>query len=101
MGNGDRLQEAVEVHTIDFMEAACNLAESLGYQVRREWLGGATGGRCEFAGRKWIFVDMSLSKLEQLDQIKVALQESPELQQAELEPTMQWFLGGDRERRAA
>lgn len=86
-------QEAVAVHTVELFDRACELARQLGYEVRREWLGGATGGCCEFGGRKWIFLDLSLSQIEQLDQIRNALLEMPELQDARLGPTMQTLLG--------
>ena len=53
------------------------LAETAGYTVRHEWLGGVGGGACQFAGRKWIFIDLSLSVVEQLDQVSAALKDDP------------------------
>jgi len=38
---------------------------------RRRWRA------CEFAGRKWIFIDLSLSVVEQLEQVAAALQHDP------------------------
>jgi hypothetical protein len=63
------------MHTVEMLERLKNLAESAGYTVRHEWLGGVGGGACQFAGRKWIFVDLSLSVIEQLDQVAGALRD--------------------------
>ena len=65
------------MHTVDLLQRLKELAEDAGYTVRHEWLGGAGGGACEFAGRKWIFVDLSLSVVEQLDQVAGALKNDP------------------------
>jgi hypothetical protein len=65
------------MHTVELLERLKELAENAGYTVRHEWLGGVGGGACEFAGRKWIFVDLSLSVVEQLDQIAEALAADP------------------------
>jgi hypothetical protein len=63
------------MHTVEMLERLKELAGNAGYTVRHEWLGGVGGGKCEFAGRKWIFVDLSLSVVEQLDQVAAALQD--------------------------
>ena len=65
------------MHTVQTMEHLKELAQQAGYVVRHEWLGGVAGGACEFAGRKWIFVDLSLSVVEQLDQLADALSSDP------------------------
>src|SRR5688572_15406607 len=65
------------MHTVERLEHLKEVAEDAGYTVRHEWLGGAGGGACQFAGRKWIFVDLSLSVVEQLDQVTAALQADP------------------------
>ena len=61
------------MHTIDLFEEATKVARQLGYTIRLEWLDGAAGGGCEFGGRKWIFVDLSLSAAEQLGQVLDAI----------------------------
>ena len=61
------------MHTVEMLERLKDVAETAGYTVRHEWLGGVAGGACQFAGRKWIFVDLSLSVVEQLDQLAEAL----------------------------
>lgn len=65
------------MHTVERFERLKELAEEVGYTVRQEWLGGVGGGACEFAGRKWIFVDLALSVVEQLEQIDGALRDDP------------------------
>jgi len=65
------------MHTVQTMEHLKELAQQAGYVVRHEWLGGVAGGACEFAGRKWIFVDLSLSVVEQLEQLAEALRSDP------------------------
>lgn len=81
------------MHTVELLDQASELARQMGFEVRREWLGGATGGRCEFGGRKWIFLDLSLSQIEQLDQLRTALLELPELSLSNVSPSLQGFLG--------
>jgi hypothetical protein len=63
------------MHTVELLACAIALAESLGYGIRHEWLGGATGGVCEIYGRRWLFIDLALNPVEQLDQIVEALQQ--------------------------
>ena len=63
------------MHTVELLEQAKAVAAQLGYRIRQEWLGGGGGGRCEFSGRKWMFVDVSLPVSDQLDQIIDSLRE--------------------------
>jgi hypothetical protein len=72
------------MHTVELLEHMKLAAERAGYTVRLEWLGGAGGGACEFAGRKWIFVDLALSVVEQLDQVTTALKDDPAVRVLEL-----------------
>jgi hypothetical protein len=65
------------MHTVEMLERLKEVAERAGYTVRQEWLGGTGGGACEFAGRKWIFVDLALTVVEQLDQVAGALKNDP------------------------
>lgn len=65
------------MHTIEQLERLKDVAERAGYTVRQEWLGGVAGGACQFAGRKWIFLDLSLSVIEQLEQMTDALHGDP------------------------
>jgi hypothetical protein len=66
------------MHTVEMLESLETVAAQAGYTVRHEWLGGTGGGACEFAGKKWIFVDLSLPVPEQLAQIAGALKTEPD-----------------------
>ena len=72
------------MHTVDVLAQTIRAAEMLGYGVRQEWLGGVGGGACEFGGRKWIFVDLALNVVEQLDQVAAALRNDPAYHAARL-----------------
>lgn len=65
------------MRTVELMEQLLTVADELGYRIRHEWLGGSGGGACEFAGRKWIFVDLALNTYEQLEQLATALKADP------------------------
>ena len=65
------------MHTVQLLSQTLEVAESLGYGVRHEWLGGGMGGACEIAGRRWLFVDLALNPVEQLDQVVRALKRDP------------------------
>jgi len=81
------------MHTVELLEQLKELAEVAGYTVRHEWLGGAGGGACHFAGRKWIFVDLSLSVVEQLDQVAGALKDDPNVDFVPAAAPVQRYLG--------
>lgn len=61
------------MHTVEKLEAALARAKQLGYRVRFEWLEGVGGGCCEVKGQKWLFVDLSLSPGEQLEEVTESL----------------------------
>ncbi len=67
------------MHTVEMLEQIMALADRMGYVVRQEWLGGSGGGACEFGGRKYIFVDLALNAVEQLDQVAAVLRGDPTL----------------------
>ncbi|MCO6458137.1 MAG: hypothetical protein J5I93_22765 [Pirellulaceae bacterium] len=56
------------MHTVELLEEALAISKQLGYRVRLEWLDGG-GGSCEFAGQRWLFVDLSLTSNEQLERV--------------------------------
>lgn len=64
------------MHSVDVLDEAIELAESSGFEVRREFLGESTGGACRIAGRWLLFVDLSLPADEQLSQVASALRAS-------------------------
>ena len=81
------------MHTVELLEQTLSVAERLGYRVRHEWLGGTGGGACEFAGRKWIFVDLALNAVEQLEQVRDALLTDPAIYTLDLSPPIRKLLG--------
>ena len=76
------------MHTVDLLEQALELATSLGYQVRQDWLGGSGGGACQLKGQKWLFIDLASSPLEQLDQVAEALRNDPAVLGLSLSPPL-------------
>ncbi len=67
------------MHTVELVKEAVGLAGRAGYHIRQEYLGGVLGGGCEFGGQKWIFLDVSLGPVDQLDQILEALRHDPQV----------------------
>ena len=65
--------------TVQQLDVLIDLAKDMGYEVRHEVLGGAGGGACEFAGRKCLFVDLSLGVIDQLDYVSRALANDPQV----------------------
>ena len=80
------------MHTVELMERALIVAEQLGYQVRHEWLGGAGGGGCEVAGRKYLFVDLALNSIEQFDQVIETLRDDISLPLTDAPAELQHYL---------
>lgn len=79
------------MHTVELLEEALTVAESLGYSIRQEWMGG-TGGACEIAGKRWLFVDLALTTDERLDQVIEAIKPDPSLYSLRLSPAMSYLL---------
>ena len=52
-------------------------ARQLNFKIRYDYFGGTGNSICEFGGNKWLFVDLALSSLEQLEQIQQAVQSDP------------------------
>lgn len=67
------------MHTVDMVKEAIALAQRAGYRIRQEYLGGSMGGGCEFGGQKWIFLDVSLGPVDQLEQVVEALRHDPDV----------------------
>jgi hypothetical protein len=80
------------MHTVELLDHAIRLAEVLGYRIRQEWLGGSGGGACEFAGQRWIFIDLALSAVEQLDQVIQAVSDDPTVAIVPVHPSLRRLL---------
>ena len=65
------------MHTVELLDEAIDLAKRAGFVVREEWFGGTPTGACEFKGRRWLFLDLSLSPREKLDEVIAALRSAP------------------------
>lgn len=52
--------------TVEMLEQALAALRELAITPRLEWLGGEGGGECEFAGCKWLFIDLAQTPAEQL-----------------------------------
>ena len=76
------------MHTVELFDEALAVAERLGFKIREEWLEGYGGGGCEISGQKWIFIDLSLSSRDQLEQVVGALREEPAVDDQELSPQL-------------
>jgi len=63
--------------TLDQVEAWLETARQLGYRVRYDHFGGTGGGVCEFGGQKWVFMDVALSAIEQLEILEEAISQDP------------------------
>ncbi len=48
-------------------------AKVLGFEIRTEWLDGMESTWCELGGTKILFLDLSKSAVEQLDQVEQAI----------------------------
>jgi len=81
------------MHTVDMVKEAIALAQRAGYRIRQEYLGGSMGGGCEFGGQKWIFLDVSLGPVDQLEQILEALRHDPDVFGAPMSGELQSRIG--------
>lgn len=63
------------MHTVELLEAAIAAAKKLGYRVRTEVLD--EGGVCEFAGRRWLFLDARQKPIEHLHAVLELLRSKP------------------------
>ena len=81
------------MHTVEMLERLLALAGQMGYVIRQEWLGGSGGGECQFGGRRYIFVDLALNAVEQLDQVAAVLRNDPTLPLAKPVPGLLPVLG--------
>ncbi len=68
--------------TIEQIDQLVHVAEQLGYRIRYDYFGGTGGGVCEFSGTKWLFLDLALTSVDQLEQLQTALADEPLLETA-------------------
>ena len=82
-------------------ERMIEIAERIGFRIRYDYFGGTGGGTCEFAGTKWLFLDLALSDHERCDVIVEALVSDPLLGTVELNDEERSWFGLSPSRRAA
>ena len=80
-------------NAVEALELLLEVSGQLGYDVRYECLGGTTSASCEIAGKKIMFVDLTLNPVEQLDQIATALRADPSIHVADLPDGVRESLG--------
>ena len=76
------------MHTVELVEQAVALAQRCGYLVRQDWLGGGQSGACELRGKKFIFLDLALTPIEQLEVIVAALEDADMPATLSIPPTL-------------
>lgn len=80
------------MHTIELLEEALVLAELVGYDVRRQWLGDSLGGPCRVGNQHILFVNLSLSGDEQLRHAVEALILRPPSPEVAISPALRRIL---------
>ena len=85
------------MHSLDLLQIALDTAKRNGFVIRREWLGGVAGGKCRVGNKKILFVDISLSVLEQLQQVTNSLATESNLQVSDLDPALARVIRATRE----
>lgn len=65
------------MHSVDLLEEAIALAKQAGFDVRHEWLDETGGGACRIGNRQVLYVNLSLTAADQLQQVLTALRASP------------------------
>jgi len=68
------------MHTTQLLSEALNLSRRIGYQIREEVLEGAGGGHCLIRGQKWLLLDLTQTRQEQLNDVLDALRSEPKLE---------------------
>ena len=63
--------------TVEKLDRLLDAARAQGYEIRYEYLGGTGGGRCEFHGRKWLFIDLAWNAIESLEMVQAELHKDP------------------------
>lgn len=85
------------MHSLDLLQIALDTAKRHGFSIRREWLGGVAGGKCRIGNKKILFVDISLSVLEQLQQVTSSLATETNLSLSDLDPALARVIRATRE----
>jgi len=80
------------MHKARLLSHATQLASELGYQIREEPLEGAGGGHCLIRGQKWLLLDLTQSREDQLRDVVDALRADPNLNLSDVPPELLGYL---------
>ncbi len=80
------------MHSVELLAEAVDAARRIGFEVREEWFGGSGGGACRIHERKCLFLDLSLTPRERLEQALDALDGDPAVKTIELPPPLRRLL---------
>lgn len=80
------------MNVVEQTDKLIELAQAMGYQVRYDYFGGTGGGFCQVNGKKWLFIDLALNGVEQLEYLQKGLSEHPEIVQFSANPFVQSLL---------
>ena len=69
------------MHAVEMLEQSLEIARLAGYTIRQEWLGESQGGACVIKGKKFLFLDPTLSIRDQLDEVVSVLKTDPAAQE--------------------
>ena len=83
------------MHTVDLLERALRVIESLGYRIRQDWLDGQQGS-CEIRGQKWLFLDLASGPAEHLHLVAEVLSREVADRTLDLEPPLRQLLEARR-----
>jgi len=84
------------MHAAPLLAEAIELARQFDYQIREEYLEGAGGGHCSFAGKKWLLLDVTQTPREQLADVLDALRCEPAVRRRSLSAELAELLGGSK-----
>lgn len=68
------------MNAVEHLDAMIDVAQQHGYRVRYDYFGGTGGGFCQFNGAKWLFIDLALNPLEQVEHLQQEMAEHLALQ---------------------
>ena len=83
------------MHTVDLLERALRVIESLGYRIRQDWLD-CPQGSCEIRGQKWLFLDLASGPAEHLHLVADTLAREVVERDLDLDPALLPLLAGRR-----
>ncbi len=80
------------------LDSLIQKARQSGFEIRYEYLGGNGGGICEYAGKRWLFIDLALTAEESWEVLREALRDAANHSPSsvQLEDNKRFHSGSDR-----